>query len=88
MASTGTGTVKLDWSKAEGSGFEPLEAGEYHATLVSVELNKGKTSGIPKYEWVFTITEPGANNRKFWHHTSLQADSMFSLFNTHGSRAG
>lgn len=73
------GPIVVDLTGVE-TEFPPLEPGYYEAEVEACTPGKGKSSGQPKLDWRFNITEPESHaGRKAFYTTSLQQQSLFSF---------
>lgn len=70
--------VQVDMTKTP-TGFEPLPAGSYEATVLTVTEAIARSSGKPMLKWAFQVIEDGFTGRRAWMNTSLQPQALFVL---------
>jgi len=73
------GAIRIDLTGVS-TGFEPIEAGYYPATIFSVEQKLSKASNKPMLVVQFSITAPPeAVGRRLYANYSLQPQALFKL---------
>lgn len=71
------GVITIDFGQAESSGFEPVEPGEYAATVTACKLSdKAGGSGYHYIEMEYQGKDP---KRKYWANYSLSPKAMWNL---------
>jgi len=70
--------MQIDFTGVE-SDFAALPNGTYDCIFESYKFDTAKSSGEPKVNVVYEITEEPYQKRKFWKDYSLQPQALFAI---------
>jgi hypothetical protein len=77
--------IRIDMEGVSTSGFEPIESGDYPATVAKTTYAaKSRSSGKPKIDFEFKLVteDPKLAKRRFWRSYSLMPDALWALKGT------
>lgn len=74
--------VAIDFTGVS-SGFEAMPIGNYRSRIQELpKVEPSKKSGEMQVNFVFEVVEPGYEERKLFHHCSLQPQALWKLRKT------